>query len=115
VVGAGIQQVDDRIYCEAVGSDDDRARGDTGDGVFGREIRREDSSAQGGVGEDQELRAVADEDRGRVVLGHDQRRGADRDVAAAEQRRPRDQLLDPQRCELRQGVNRMTRLGETLA
>jgi len=54
-------------------------------GFSGERSAAQDVSAQGGVGEDEEVRAVADEDRGSVVLGHDQRRGADRDVAAAEQ------------------------------
>src|SRR5439155_24328444 len=64
VVGVGVQQVDDRIHGEPVRSDGDRARGDTGDGAFRRDVFRKDASAQGGVGEDQQVRTVVDEDRG---------------------------------------------------
>ena len=115
VVGSGVEHVHDRVHCSAVGVDLDGRLDDAEHRVLDRDVAGGHALAQDRVRQDRDAVPVLHQDRRRVVLGHRLGRLADRDASVAEHGRPGDELRDPGRAELRQGVHDVTGLDEPVA
>ena len=83
-----------------------------------RDIRRhvagDDPRTQRPVGDDLELIPPQHEDRRAVIVSHDLRGKANRVVGLAEHGRAVDELLDPDRCHLRERVHHVSGQCQTL-
>ena len=115
VVGARSEHLDDGVDGDPVGRHLDGRLHDPRHRVLGRGAFGDHALTEHGVGQDREVEAVADEERGGVVLAHDLSAAPDRGAALAEERRPVDQIGDPDRSQLGQGMDHVARLDEPAA